>query len=165
MNIDDLLLMAGDNTLDSFDWGPSIVLWINSVAADVNKINLEMQVSEARDKMRQLPAATLVHLLQTRFDMVDGQPVARPHAPPAPLSVAVPVVDVSGQHIFSNPRQALMLLSGIGITIAALVLAVSVGMATVKTGTTQESQTLQVMSTLLGDVLKSLAEPPKEQPK
>lgn len=94
MKLDDLLSLAGNHPLETFDWGPRVVEVINYWVGVGFKVNASMTGAQTRQVIRSLPPAQLIHLFSIDLDtqtgkVTDERDDDEPHSP-VPTPVVVP---------------------------------------------------------------------------
>jgi hypothetical protein len=70
MKLDDVLAMAGEHQLSGFDWGASVVILYNGLVPTENHIDVSHTGKLAYEKLRRLPAATLLAVLTREVQIV-----------------------------------------------------------------------------------------------
>lgn len=149
MKLDDVLAAAGDHPLSSFDWGPSMVILINSLVPGDCQIDIGLTGKEARSKMRSAPLTTLMAIMTRDVQINSGSvvfmPTALEHATGIP-----PTVPVQGSRRMS-PVAAIVLAF---LTVVGMAMTWSSIQLTQTTGQAQDHETLQVIIQTMTELVK-----------
>lgn len=148
MKIDDVLAMAGDHPLSSFEWGPSAVVLVNSLLTVENRIDVTHTGKQAHNKLRLLPASILISIL-TREVVVAGAFVDFATMPAEQVAGVPPTVPTGSRRMSPAAIFLMIVMSviGMGLTFSS--------MQTAKqTGQVAESPALKVVLDTMAELLK-----------
>lgn len=153
MKLDDVLAMAGDHQLSSFDWGASAVILVNTLLSPENHIDVSHTGKESFEKLRRLPSAILFSVLTREVQVVgafvDFVGTARDQASIVPITVPQSQRRMSPMAIF-----LMIIMSAISIA-----LTFSSMQQAQKTGQMPDTQTLQVILQTMGELVKDTNRP------
>lgn len=149
MKLDDVLAAAGDHTLSTYDWGPGIVVLVNSSVPAECQIDLSLTGKEARTKLRSAPMSTLMAIM-TRDIQLNGSsvvfaPTAIEHATGIPPTV--PVTTARRMSPVAMVVMVFLALIGLAMTWSSI-------QVTQSTGQTQDHETLQVIIKTMTDLAR-----------
>lgn len=163
MKIDDLLLVAGDNTLESFVWGPRLVDVVNFHGDGKNRLDETMTGVEARHIFRSMNMGVLLRLHEFDFDIQSGElreltppepePIVEPepYVPePAPVVVAPVAIDPNAG------RNRIALTMAAIITGITIVLVLVISYISIKSGEMQDTTGVVGLAQAMAEVIKAL---------
>ncbi len=149
MKLDDILTAAGDHPLSGFDWGASVVILINSLVPAECHIDVSHTGKEARSKLRNAPASTLLTILvrevQLNGSSVEFLPTAVEHTSGIP-----PTVPTAGSRKMNPAAVAVLVflsLIGMAFTWSSIT-------ATQATGEPVEHETLKMIIQTMTELVK-----------
>lgn len=154
MQIEEMLHIAGDLNLKSFNWGQGMVDTLNDLFADSHRITTEVTGNQALAMIRALPPMALVAILNIDVSTSTGRQAGAPEPSKAK--------DKADGDKSKRPWMSLVL--GGAIVVIALVLASVSAVTAVKTGQNPDEGVLKLILSTLVEVLRLFLAPPTTPP-
>lgn len=157
MKLDEVLAMAGEHELSSFVWGASAVALVNTLLSTEQQIDVTITGNAAFERLRKLPAATLVAIL-TREVVVEGSSVS---LQPSAIEAA------KGASMTIHPSKKLSPIAVVVMTVLALIglaLTFSTMRAVERTGTAPDLPALEHVIDTLTELAKDQHSDPTTSP-